>query len=393
MAAVELDHLDKIYPNGKHAVQGLNLVTRDGELLVLVGPSGCGKSTVLRMIAGLEAITAGEIRIGGRAVNGLSPRQRNIAMVFQDYALYPNKTVRKNLEFPLQMLSVAKVERSRRVDDVARRLDLTAVLDHKPQQLSGGQRQRVAMGRAMVREPDVFLLDEPLSNLDAQLRVQLRGEIAELQRQLGTTMIYVTHDQVEAMTLGHRVAVMLDGKLQQLATGQEIYDRPANLFVARFIGSPPMNAFETRLRLRDGVPCIAFGDTTVPLPPALHQVARQHEHQTVYLGLRPEAFALVDQHGPKAAQGNALHAAWPTFQSKVSAVEALGHENILLVESPQPLYLETTRASAEPGRGGSIMVRIPAGQKVAAVGQQVRLAINPAAAHLFAADGTRLDAI
>lgn len=386
MAAVELHNLDKIYPNGKHAVQGLDLVTCDGELLALVGPSGCGKSTVLRMIAGLEAITAGEIRIGGRAVNGLSPHQRNIAMVFQDYALYPHKSVRKNLEFPLRMMSAAKAERSRRVEEVARRLDLTAVLDHKPQQLSGGQRQRVAMGRAMVREPNVFLLDEPLSNLDAQLRVQLRSEIAELQRQLGTTMIYVTHDQVEAMTLGHRVAVMCDGKLQQLATAQEIYDRPANLFVARFIGSPPMNVFQTRLRTHEGVPCAEFGDTAVPLPPALHQVARQHERQTVYLGLRPEAFSLVDP--PDQSIGTA----WPTFRAKVAVVEALGHEIILLVESPQPLYQSTTQDGGQPARGRVIAVRVPARQTVAAVGQQLRLAIHPAAAHLFAADGIRLEA-
>ena len=383
MAAVELHELEKIYPNGNHAVQRLSLTIGDGELLALVGPSGCGKTTVLRMIAGLEEITAGEIRMGGRVVNALSPRQRNIAMVFQDYALYPQKTIRKNLEFPLRMMSQPRGERNRRVQEVAQRLDLTAVLEHKPRQLSGGQRQRVAMGRAMVREPEVFLLDEPLSNLDAQLRGRVRGEIAQLQRQLGTTMIYVTHDQVEAMTLGHRVAVMLDGKLQQVAPGQELYDRPANVFVGRFIGGPPMNVFQTRLKWDEGVPAVAFANTSVPLPQSLHQVARQYENQTVYLGLRPEAFTLADQ--PAAGSFAERANGWPTFHAKVIAVEALGHENILLVDSPQPLY--------QQAQGNvHLTVRVPAGTVAIAPGEQLQLAINPAAAHWFAPEGNRLEA-
>src|SRR6184192_4141226 len=251
MARVELEHVDKVYPGGTHALFDLTLAIDDAELMVLVGPSGCGKSTVLRLIAGLEEATAGTIRIGERVVNELRPQERNVAMVFQDYALYPYLSARGNLEFPLKMRRLARDDMRRRVEHVADLLDITALLDRLPKQLSGGQRQRIAMGRALVREPAVFLLDEPLSNLDAKLRVQVRAEIKELQQRTRTTMVYVTHDQVEAMTLGDRVAVLDAGRLQQVAPPRELYERPANVFVAGFIGNPPMNLFPTRLSTDD----------------------------------------------------------------------------------------------------------------------------------------------
>src|SRR3989449_3365971 len=250
MARVELEHVDKVYPGGTHALTDFTLAIADGELVVLVGPSGCGKSTVLRLIAGLEDATAGTIRIGERAVNELPPQERNVAMVFQDYALYPYLSARGNLEFPLKMRRLGRDEMRQRVERVAGLLDITALLDRLPKQLSGGQRQRVAMGRALVREPSVFLLDEPLSNLDAKLRVQVRAEIKELQQRTRTTMIYVTHDQVEAMTLGDRVAVLDRGRLQQIAPPGALYERPTNVVVASFIGNPPMNLFPARVARR-----------------------------------------------------------------------------------------------------------------------------------------------
>ncbi|MGC8731107.1 MAG: ABC transporter ATP-binding protein [Halothiobacillaceae bacterium] len=242
MADVVFDKVRKLYPGATTPViDGLDLAVADGELLVMVGPSGCGKSTVLRMLAGLETISSGELRIQGRRVNELEPKARDVAMVFQDYALYPHMSVRENLAFPLKMRRIPAAEQTRRIARVAEMLHLGELLERKPAQLSGGQRQRVAMGRALVREASVFLLDEPLSNLDAKLRVQVRAEIAELQRRLGTTMLYVTHDQTEAMTLGQRVAVFNQGRLQQVASPRELYERPANTFVAGFIGQPPMN--------------------------------------------------------------------------------------------------------------------------------------------------------
>src|SRR4051812_48705558 len=241
VATITLDDIDKVYDNGFQAVTGLSLDIDDGEFLVLVGPSGCGKSTALRMIAGLESISGGELRIGDRVVNGLEPKERDIAMVFQSYALYPHLSVRDNIAFALKLQKVPKDEIERRVADAARTLELTDNLDRRPAQLSGGQRQRVAMGRAIVRQPQAFLMDEPLSNLDAKLRVQMRAEIAKIQHDLNTTTVYVTHDQIEAMTMGDRVAVMSKGTLMQVDSPQTLYDRPDNLFVAAFIGSPQMN--------------------------------------------------------------------------------------------------------------------------------------------------------
>ena len=241
MARMALSHVGKVYDDGTRAVTDLNIEINDGELLVFVGPSGCGKTTALRMVAGLETISEGEVRIGDRVVNNVPPRDRDIAMVFQSYALYPHMSVRDNIGFGLQLRKVPKDELNKRVDEAAKILGLSEYLDRKPRNLSGGQRQRVAMGRAIVRQPQAFLMDEPLSNLDAKLRVQMRAEIGRLQRDLAVTTIYVTHDQTEAMTLGHRVAVMKKGQLQQIAPPQELYDRPTNLFVAGFIGSPAMN--------------------------------------------------------------------------------------------------------------------------------------------------------
>src|SRR6202522_1738732 len=243
MAEIVLEHVNKSYRDGATAVKDLNVTIADGEFLILVGPSGCGKTTTLNMIAGLEDISSGELRIGGERVNEKSPKDRDIAMVFQSYALYPHMTVRQNIAFPLTLAKMKKADIAQKVEETAKILDLAELLDRKPSQLSGGQRQRVAMGRAIVRDPKAFLMDEPLSNLDAKLRTQMRTELARIQNQLGTTTVYVTHDQIEAMTLGDRVAVMRGGVLQQVASPDELYERPANIFVAGFIGSPAMNFF------------------------------------------------------------------------------------------------------------------------------------------------------
>jgi multiple sugar transport system ATP-binding protein len=308
MASVEFVHVDKVYPGGTRAITDCTLRVDDGELMVLVGPSGCGKSTLLRLLAGLEAATRGEIRIDDRVVNDLAPQERNVAMVFQDYALYPFMSVRRNLEFPLKMRNLPAAEMRRRVEWAAGLLDIAALLDRLPKQLSGGQRQRVAMGRALVREPTVFLLDEPLSNLDAKLRVQVRAEISELQQRTGTTMIYVTHDQVEAMTLGQRVAVLDKGVVQQVAPPRQLYDRPANVFVAGFIGNPPMNLFPTRLSSDSAGGSVAsVGDQSL-------SVGRATAGALIG-GIRPEAFRL-------AADGAG------TLSVIVEHVEYLGHETL-----------------------------------------------------------------
>ena len=285
-AAVEFNDVSKIYPDGTRAVESLSLDIGEGELMVLVGPSGCGKTTALRMVAGLEEITGGEVRIGGRVVNDISPKDRDIAMVFQNYALYPHMTVAQNLAFGLKLHHVDKREIARRVNDAAATLGLEDLLQRKPRALSGGQRQRVAMGRAIVREPQVFLMDEPLSNLDAKLRVQVRADISKLQRDLGVTAIYVTHDQTEAMTMGDRIAVMRDGSLQQVDTPEQVYKQPANQFVAAFIGSPAMNIVEARLTRDAGQSTIAFGEHTLVVGD--HPELAAYEGGTVMLGIRPE---------------------------------------------------------------------------------------------------------
>ena len=282
MAEIVLDRVTKSYPNGATAVKDLSITIADGEFIILVGPSGCGKSTTLNMIAGLEDISSGELRIGGDRVNDKAPKDRDIAMVFQSYALYPHMTVRQNIAFPLTLAKLKKAEIAQKVEEAAKILDLTELLDRKPAQLSGGQRQRVAMGRAIVRNPKAFLMDEPLSNLDAKLRVQMRSEISRLQDKLGTTTVYVTHDQTEAMTLGDRVVVLLAGVAQQIGTPEELYNRPANLFVAGFIGSPAMNFFPATMT--DVGVRLPFGEVTLtqevarpPCPaPDAHQRDRRH---------------------------------------------------------------------------------------------------------------------
>jgi multiple sugar transport system ATP-binding protein len=361
MASVEFEHANKVYPDGTHAVADCSLEIADGELMVLVGPSGCGKSTLLRLLAGLEQVTSGTLRIGDRVVNDLAPQERNVAMVFQDYALYPFMSVRRNLEFPLKMRKLPRSEIRRRIAWAAGLLDIAPVLDRLPKQLSGGQRQRVAMGRALVREPSVFLLDEPLSNLDAKLRVQVRAEVAALQQRTDTTMIYVTHDQVEAMTLGDRVGVLHQGRLQQVATPRELYDRPANVFVAGFIGSPPMNLFPTRLVVESGRASITIGDQSVAL--LLSAAARQVAGRATSLtaGLRPEAFQLA----PSAAVDGCL-------RTRVEHVEHLGHETLAHVGV----------GAADAGDVLRLVVRLP-GMHEFAAGETLLLTIDSDRVHLF----------
>jgi multiple sugar transport system ATP-binding protein len=283
MPAITLEKLTKVYPTGVRALDSLDLDVGDREFVVLVGPSGCGKTTALRMVAGLETITDGTIRLGGRVVNGVSPRQRDVAMVFQNYALYPHLSVYENIGFALTNKKVPKAERDRRVRDTAEILGLSGLLRRKTTQLSGGQRQRVAMGRAIVREPAVFLMDEPLSNLDAKLRVQMRAEVLRVHNEIGAATLYVTHDQVEAMTMGDRVAVLLDGVLQQYGTPRELYDRPANVFVATFIGSPEMNLYEASLDASGG---LVLGSQRLPVPRLAGLAA--HAGRKVIVGVRPE---------------------------------------------------------------------------------------------------------
>jgi multiple sugar transport system ATP-binding protein len=291
MAQIVLDDVWKVFPDGTEAVREFDLDIADGEFMVLVGPSGCGKTTVLRMVAGLEVISKGTVQIGERVVNDVPPKERDIAMVFQNYALYPHMTVFDNMAFGLKLQRMAKDEIDRRVRDAARILDLDELLDRKPKALSGGQRQRVAMGRAIVRHPQSFLMDEPLSNLDAKLRVQTRAEIARLQHDLGVTTIYVTHDQVEAMTMGDRVAVMRKGVLQQADTPQALYEHPVNLFVAGFIGSPAMNLIDATLVATDGSLAVEFGGNRLPVPAEV-SAARpdlgHYQDRKVVLGIRPE---------------------------------------------------------------------------------------------------------
>jgi multiple sugar transport system ATP-binding protein len=319
MAEVVYHKVSKVYPDGTRAVNELDLEIADGELMVFVGPSGCGKTTALRMVGGLEDISQGEILIAGRRVNDLDPQQRDIAMVFQNYALYPHMTVFDNIAFPLRAQGVKRDERRRRVEEVARLLELSEQLKRRPRNLSGGQRQRVAMGRALVRQPQVFLMDEPLSNLDAKLRVEMRAEIAGLQQKLGVTTIYVTHDQVEAMTMGRTIAVMRKGVLQQWGEPYALYDRPANLFVAEFIGSPPMNLFQATLDAHDGTPLLALADQQIRLP-------------ADFLAKRP---GLVSRRGTKLAVGvrpeylqdaRVASPQHPLVRAHVRLVETLGPE-------------------------------------------------------------------
>ncbi len=327
MADVEFKGVEKQYPNGFKAVSDLDLEIEEGEFLVMVGPSGCGKSTTLRMIAGLEDISAGELLIGGRVVNDVPPKDRDIAMVFQNYALYPHMTVAENIGFALKLAKTPKDEIKQRVESAGRMLELTEILDRKPAQLSGGQRQRVAMGRAIVRRPKVFLLDEPLSNLDAKLRVQMRAQITELQREVAVTTFYVTHDQVEAMTMADRVAVINRGILQQVDSPQHMYDAPDNLFVAAFIGSPSMNLMESRLEDSGAGVTLHVGSQQLAVPHSAFERKpglRDYVGRSVTVGIRPEDF------GDAAIQTD--HPANQRLRAEASNVEALGFERIVYFE-------------------------------------------------------------
>jgi multiple sugar transport system ATP-binding protein len=319
VATVSMEKINKVYENGFHAVKDMSLDIADGEFMVLVGPSGCGKTTALRMVAGLEDITTGILRIGGKEANDESPKERDIAMVFQNYALYPHMTVAENIGFALKLRHMPKDQLKAKVNDAAEVLGLTDWLDRKPGQLSGGQRQRVAMGRAIVREPSVFLMDEPLSNLDAKLRVQMRAEVARIQRRIGVSTIYVTHDQVEAMTMGDRVTVMRDGTLQQVDTPQHLYDNPDNIFVAAFIGSPAQNLYDAVIG--EGARSVKLGSQSVMLPDAVavkRPALRSYVGKDVVIGMRPEHLraASPDITGPKLV-------------GDVELIEALGSELVV----------------------------------------------------------------
>jgi ABC-type sugar transport system ATPase subunit len=356
MARVDFDRVQKVFPGGTRAVNDFTLQIADGELLVVVGPSGCGKSTVLRMLAGLESVSDGDIRIDDRSVIARSPQERNVAMVFQDYALYPHMTVRGNLEFPLKMRGLERGAMAERVRQVAALLDIDPLLDRLPKQLSGGQRQRVAMGRALVREPTAFLLDEPLSNLDAKLRVQVRAEIGALQERTKTTMLYVTHDQVEAMTLGHRVAVMDRGVLQQCAPPTELYAAPANAFVAGFIGNPPMNLFPAQIH---GL-AVRIGNQDVSL-------TREPPSASATVGIRPEALRIDS-------------ASRPSVTVSVAHVEWLGHETLLHATVP-----------GVDQAGAAIVARIQ-GMRELKQGDSVRLSFDEQSLYWFDAEGRALRA-
>jgi multiple sugar transport system ATP-binding protein len=374
MAQIALDNLSKVYGDGTRAVNDLNLEIADGELMVFVGPSGCGKTTALRMVAGLEEITGGEVRIGDRVVNRLPPKDRDLAMVFQNYALYPHMSAYDNMAFALKMQRVPKAEIDRRVREAARILGLDQVLKKKPRTLSGGQRQRVAMGRAIVREPQAFLMDEPLSNLDAKLRVEMRAEIARIQRDLEATTVYVTHDQVEAMTLGDRVAVLRDGVLQQVGPPQELYAKPANLFVAEFIGSPAMNLVGVDV---EGT-TLRFGDNTLRVDHRPELAA--YDGRRIIFGIRPEDFR------EERAEGM-------TIAATVDIREDLGSDVLVhfTVEGP-PVRGEDVQAalgedaveatSVEARRGAPFTARVSR-ESAVREGERIELAVDPRHLHFF----------
>jgi multiple sugar transport system ATP-binding protein len=382
MADITLDNVTKRYPDGYEAVRDMSLDVKDGEFMILVGPSGCGKTTALRMIAGLEDITDGELKIGGNVVNELSPKDRDIAMVFQNYALYPHMSVRDNMGFALRLAGTDKEDINKRVEEAARILDLEPHLDRKPSQLSGGQRQRVAMGRAIVRDPAAFLMDEPLSNLDAKLRVQMRTEVSRLQQRLGTTTIYVTHDQTEALTLGDRVAVMRSGVLQQVGQPMELYNHPVNLFVAGFIGSPAMNFMPASV---DGDTVkLPFGD--VRLPRELHDRVRDAHGRQLIAGIRPEHFEDAKLTGEALDKGS-------TFKANIEVLESLGSELYahFSVTSDAAIESAELRELAQDAGGGEIPMEGGEGRIVARLdpasevkqGEEVELWVDATRLQLF----------
>ena len=385
MAGIVLENVTKVFDDNVVAVNDVSLEIADGEFMVLVGPSGCGKSTILRMVAGLEDLTAGEVYIDGQQVTDLPPKDRDIAMVFQNYALYPNMTVWQNLAFALRLRRAGKDDIHRRVMDAASTLGLDSLLHRKPAQLSGGQRQRVAMGRAMVREPKAFLMDEPLSNLDAKLRVQMRASLAQLHERLKTTTVYVTHDQVEAMTLGQRVAVLRDGVLQQVDAPQNLYNHPVNLFVAAFIGSPPMNLVEAQV----AGDRVSFGGFTIPIPPTPE--LGPFDGRSVILGIRPSDF------DDSAVGGDET---LPSIEARVDVAEELGSEvNILFTVDAPPIETEETRAAADTAGGEETIPLMTDGQRAvfcarvdprtqARIGSKIALCCDPSRFYYFdPADG------
>ena len=380
MASVTFRSASRQYPGSpRPAVDSLDLEIADGEFLVLVGPSGCGKSTSLRMLAGLEELSHGSILIGDRDVTDVDPKDRDIAMVFQNYALYPHMTVADNMGFALKIAGVPADERRRRVEDAAKLLDLTEYLDRKPKALSGGQRQRVAMGRAIVREADAFLFDEPLSNLDAKLRGQMRAEISQLQRRLATTSVYVTHDQTEAMTLGDRVAVLKKGELQQVASPRELYEQPLNLFVAGFIGSPSMNFLPASLKQKEGGHVLSSPIGDIPVPPEKARAAEGRD--IVFLGLRPEFFEdaeLVED--SRRDRGS-------TFDATLTHLEWLGHEQYGYIEfDPDPAVAEMLSSLAKDLDADElrpVVVATLSGESRARPGTPTRLWVDTTRVHLF----------
>ncbi|TML59946.1 MAG: sn-glycerol-3-phosphate ABC transporter ATP-binding protein UgpC [Actinobacteria bacterium] len=372
MAQIELEHLTKVFQGGTLAVEDVNLRVEDGEFMVLVGPSGCGKSTLLRMIAGLEEVTDGHIRVGGRDVTDLAPRRRDVAMVFQSYALYPHMSVRQNIGYGLKVRKTPKAETKRRVEEVAGLLGLDELLDRRPAQLSGGQRQRVAMGRAIVREPQAFLMDEPLSNLDAKLRVGVRASLAQLHARLGVTTVYVTHDQTEAMTLGQRVAVMRDGRILQVDQPQTLYLQPVDLFVAAFIGTPAMNLVEARIDGDDAV----FGQFRVPLDPRRRP---PRDARSVVLGMRPESFEDSAFAPPEI----------PRIESEIEVLEELGSDVHVFFHVDAPRI--GTEALVEASEDDATLLveekalfnaRVDPRTK-AEIGSRLRLALDPHRFHFF----------
>ena len=368
MARVKLEGIRKMYQDSVVAVHGVDLDVTDGEFVVLVGPSGCGKSTTLRMIAGLESITAGKLFIGDRMVNDVPPKNRDIAMVFQSYALYPHMTVHDNLAFALKLRGTPRAEIAQRVREAAVILGISELLDRTPRQLSGGQRQRVALGRAIVRHPQVFLFDEPLSNLDAQLRVQMRREIARLHQELDATMIYVTHDQVEAMTLGDRIVVMNNGHVQQIDTPMNLYDHPRNHFVAGFIGSPAMNFVDGGVIAGDLLHFVAEGSAfTFAVPPSLAERIAGLENRLLTLGIRPEDVSVAMESGPTIFAGESTIVHPPTTApARLDLVEALGNE-VFIYASIGP-YTITARIAPQP---------------LPSLGDPITLAFDLAKAHFF----------
>jgi multiple sugar transport system ATP-binding protein len=385
MAAVAFERVSKVYADGTTAVHDLDLGITDGEFMVLVGPSGCGKTTALRMVAGLEDISSGVVRIGERVVNYVPSRDRDIAMVFQSYALYPHLSVYDNIAFGLKVKKVPKAEIDRRVQEAARILDLETFLKRKPRALSGGQRQRVAMGRAIVREPSAFLMDEPLSNLDAKLRVQMRAEISQLQHNLGVTTLYVTHDQIEAMTMGDRVAVMRKGELQQVADPQTLYDEPVNLFVGGFIGSPAMNMLEATLERKNGQLDANFGNLQLPLSDAVEAAKpalKDFEGRSVVVGIRPEHL----EDAALSRDGDA-----PKLRGKVVLREALGSEIMVhFIVDARPAITDDVRELAEDAGGGvpqethesTVVARFNARSRVRE-GEATDVAVDTSELHFF----------